>query len=378
MKKIIILAALAASFSANAQLGLGKIKDKVKETTKKEDKKEEKKDETKSSSSSASGNSSNASTTSKPTETKKEPAFDEKNPFGASKYWVSGEERFVVDNGIKTDLHKNNIEKIVFSKKKLDPATATSADAVTTFNINDNIYGLVFMKTAIGNYKIYNPESKVVKGNPDRNYEVRVFIDGKKATYTTLQNKIDESKKAITCFSENFHCFNPGDYEENSHYFVNEINELPAGNHTIRYELWGGNTNMKGRTMEPIAAGELTLVKKAGEMLKIGRNFSQVKAQKTDKALETQMLARMKQYGEENKTKAIYTAAKITEAEWNIIKNHYGAVLRRSINVSIQSQAADGKCYIVKTTFFQEYVGTAFQKALDVEVEAYEYQIDCN
>lgn len=373
MKKKLILAFVVSLCVSNlsAQYGLGKLKEKVKDSSKKEEKKEEEK----TSSTKTESSGTNASTS---TRESAKVAPENKDPFGGSKYWTAEKtDYYVVDNGIKTDLHKNNIEKIIFTRKKTDPATATAADGVTTFNINESIYGLVFMKTAIGNYKIYNPESGAVKGNLGSNYEVRVTIDGNVKKYTILQDNFDDGKKGTTAFSMPVHSYVPGDEGENTYYLVEDVNALTPGNHTIRIEVWGGNTNMKGRTMEAIAAGEFTLVKKAGDMMKLGRNFSMIKAKKTDKALETQMLSTMKTYAAEHGNKFTFTAVKITDADWLVKKNSLGAIINRSISASGLATDESGKCTIHKILFTQDYEGGGYQKSMFVDIPYKEEPIDC-
>lgn len=362
MKKIILFAFLICTATHHAQLG-GLMK-KAEKAVKKETK-------------------TTPAESPQPSSTKKEKPVKgitgSGDPFEGNRYWTAGSDYFTADDGIKTDLHKANVEKIVFSKKPLNPATASAADVTETFNVGDNIYALVFMKTALGNYKIYNAESGAVKGNRNNNYKVMASIDGVALPQSILQDNYNETKKGITSIATIFHSFAPGDTKDNSEYFVKAFNALSAGPHKVRVEFWGGNTNMKGDSKEPVAIGEFNLVKKEGQNLKLGRTFADIKALKTDKVLEGKMVKVANTYDYLPKNGQVYSAAKIVENGWTLEKNDLGIILRRTIKADVLAKETNGDCRVYTITFCEDYAGGGTYGATRVYTsESFAAMVDCN
>ncbi|HYG53579.1 MAG TPA: hypothetical protein VD905_21975 [Flavobacteriales bacterium] len=282
---------------------------------------------------------------------------------------------YTKDEGINSDLHKNNIGKIVFGKKRID-ANGGTEQLVTQFNLGDNIYGRAFMSTCMSNYKTFLEGFQDAHKNDEGRFMVRVFIDNKDAGML-MQNTLSGEMENKTHFTVQVNGAGE-DAEANNEYFFKTLNGLPDGSHTVRLEVWGGMT-YSAVTKAPVAVGEFILIKKPGVTAKLGRAFNNVEAKMSNAELESKALARMNSHAKENGWKETFTKVKITDDDWSIIKNDLtGAVLYRAISITALAKWPDGHCTIQDFTITQDYNGSGYQNSVKLGGIGSQDEVDCN
>ena len=164
------------------------------------------------------------------------------NEFNALK-----EERlFRKQEEIVSDLHRNNVGKIVFSKSKIPVNNPSEGQLTNSFNINDPIYIRAYLDKAIRNtyYNPTNPQKEIYKDlvfSP-HHFQLKFFVDGKQTEYQrdgvflTMKNDEVDGIEPLT-FSDSWHVPNDkGVYSSTS--FIEYIRTLSKGKHTIRIEAY--------------------------------------------------------------------------------------------------------------------------------------------
>ena len=158
------------------------------------------------------------------------------------------------------------------------PINLADQDKVTTktsFKLTDPIFGRIYLKHSLGNTPVYSSS-----GGPQENYnfgyEVRLFIDGKKKadrsdTFST--GKLN-GQAGETWTTWQF-APNPVPYDDS---FRSEADawrrvtkDLSSGTHTVRFELWATQGQLRSR--EPISIGEFSLIVKQGDRISAGLKF---------------------------------------------------------------------------------------------------------
>ena len=77
-------------------------------------------------------------------------------------------------------------------------------------------------------------------------------------------------------------------------------------------------------------------------------------AKKKDAALESTMIKAIKDRGWENESPIKVV---IVEADWRIIRDYLGNILRREINTNVILKKNDGTCRLTDISFTQEFKG---------------------
>jgi len=272
---------------------------------------------------------------------------------------------YTKDGGMRSEFQKGNLGKIVFTPKRTDPTTITADQTKSTFNLGDIIYGRVFMTTCIPNFKLYN--GKKVQCNAAGQYYIVAFIDGERMGGVLINEKLPHNILNATTFILIINGTG-ADAAANSLHFNKAINSLPDGTHTIKMELWGGmeNDNYFGKTKEPIATGEFTLIKKPGSKAGIGRNFTDIVPAKKDPEFEKKILKSLKD-SKDPKWKGNFTAVKIMAPDWTIERNNLtGVILDRTLPIKLKANWDDGHCTMQDFIVKEEYEGSGFQKTFQV------------
>jgi len=94
----------------------------------------------------------------------------------------------VNDNGVKSDIHKQNLNKIVFSNTTITDASSSSSLKTSFSSLNDGIYGKVFLPRSIYNYGANGGRAGDITS-----YDLEYYLDGQYVT--TLNIAVDESKR---------------------------------------------------------------------------------------------------------------------------------------------------------------------------------------
>ena len=350
MNKLIFLMIagfLLSTYNADAQLDLGKLKNKVKDAVNNE--------KTTSSPSQSSGSST--------TEKKIAKAFED--PFELHK-----------DNGTSTDaIHANHLKEVVFSGTPIESTiksfniqgNATEAMLAKSFSLTDDIYMMAYFERSF-----YNQMMKDKTALPENTYytpriwfEVNGKIIGKKGSnkfeksmgkYDFLEwTNLSYPKYSLT----KFETFSPQNPQLAFYSYVlpllqtgeNKVKVFVAFD-VIKYNGNGGpeaNMTEEERTVyspaEPMATGEFTLnVNNIADVktLLVKNNFIPQAAQKSP-ALENQV---MKVYNTgNNEDQAVKVI--ITDSDWTISRDDFGIILGRYVDAKIVVTTSDPDSYII-------------------------------
>jgi hypothetical protein len=180
---------------------------------------------------------------------------------------------------------------------------------------------------------------------------LKVFVDGVDKG-TINQNYLPGGQTWTSC-QVNLN-LSPGDNADDVNGGVPEkwaalVKALPNGAHECKFEFYGGDGD---DCLKKFAEGSFTL-NKAGEMTAGKLNKLPI-AKKKDAALESSMVKAIKDRGWDNEAPIKIV---IVEADWRIIRDYLGTILRREINTNVILKNNDGNCRLTDISFTQEYKG---------------------
>lgn len=263
------------------------------------------------------------------------------------------------NEGITSTYHQDHIGQIVFSKTAIDKGISSDAGLTSTFNYGDDIHTRIFLKSSLKNYYCYPGNSNTPYDTRDNALLFCIFIDGVRKEDNLIRVNInDEERKPKTSIGFPVYGLSKLNKKEPNENFVETLNQLEAGSHKVRVELYAYNHNS---TLKPIASGEFTILKKEGEILKSGKKFAALK-EKIDPEFEKVAL---KLINDEHSTEdRIYEQIAIRSKDWDVIRNNNtGVVIARSVTVYAYYKEK-GMCYYIEYSLIQDFDGTAFQKSI--------------
>ncbi|HTB32145.1 MAG TPA: hypothetical protein VK808_08975 [Bacteroidia bacterium] len=289
--------------------------------------------------------------------------------------WTSADGlKYTKDDGIQNQCQKDNPGTVLFSVRHLDPVETTPDKMAATFSISDNIYAKVLLTTCLSNYKIYIGNTATKNG--ENNYFVYAYIDGVKQNYKIVDGPLGQNILTKTMFSVVLKG-EGDDASLNNPNFINSLNTLTDGNHSVKIEVWAGIEN-SAQSKVPIATGHFTISRSKGNKASIGINFGTIKALMSDPELESNILAALKEYAQTAKWIETYTDVKIMSNSWTILHNDAtGAIIGRIIGAAGKANWPDGHCTFQIFTMEQQYDGSAYQKSVSVFATGEQTQIDC-
>ena len=274
------------------------------------------------------------------------------------------------------ELHKNNFDKIVFGKARIDK-NAGNAQVSNTFQAGESIYGRAFMRTCMMNYKVYGTEMntqpyKCMEGR----FEVNLYVDGQdKGVF--MSNSLDGELEDKTSFT--IIVVGTGDDSQaNNEEFIKTLNGLSTGSHTIKLVVWA--TQGQFISVDPVAIGEFTYVKGAGASnVGLGRNFSAVNdAMPDNAALKAKFLKKLNEHAKVNAWKETFTEVKITDEDWTTLRNELTSVITgRLINIAAKATWPDGHCTYQTFSMYSDYDGAAYSNAVSLRGIGDQIKIDC-
>lgn len=293
-----------------------------------------------------------------------------------SRIWAAdaGQFMFTQFDAPSSELHKANIDKIVFGNARINKDGST-AQIKNTFKSGENIYGRAFMKTCMANYKVYmtNVTAEASKGSG--NFDVNYTIDNK-IFGTLMSSSLDgEAEKWST-----FTIITVGageDADANNEDFIKELNALPPGNHQVKLVVWASQGDFI--SVDPVAIGEFTFVKDAGaKAMGVGRSFANVKAQMDDPVLAEKCLKKTIAHAKSQGWKETFTEVKIIDEDWSTIRHpKTGIVTGRIINIAAKATWPDGHCTYQEFSFIQDHDGTNYMNAVQFYGVGNQTTIDC-
>lgn len=262
----------------------------------------------------------------------------------------------IKDDGISTELHKNNINKVLFSSSKLDKKSNDPSVLKKSFKLNEPIYAIMYMKESIGNSVAHEGKTTVRK-----DMETRIYysIDGKEFTNTPGMHEIDYQKE--TSFPIKFGNNSEGTsgFMNSERYFAYVISQIPAGKHTVKVTIKPSIHIWKNLSPDPQpiwAEGEFEVnfteaerdefVKKNGQLFEELTNIS------TDQGFNT--LAKSKVPG----------AIRYSISEPVVQRNSFGVITHRVGYMRTIEKNKEGDFDIVNYSLSQNFVGGKWENKM--------------
>ncbi len=175
----------------------------------------------------------------------------------------------VETEGIKTELHKNNIGKIFFTDKKIGNEILQQKDFLSsyTFTNKSDLFFVAYFENSLTNYKYFlSPEIPLDSLFKSGNYQFTLFVDGKEIYKSNLmpgapQSEIqDKSTSLNRPFIDNMN--GQGSWSESFwNRFLNNGGDkaLSDGSHTLKMEIRPYVKTETIKTGEIMASGSLKL-----------------------------------------------------------------------------------------------------------------------
>lgn len=287
----------------------------------------------------------------------------------------AGQFMFTEFDAPSSELHKANIDKIVFGNARINK-DGNASQLKTSFKPGEAIYGRAFMKTCMMNYKVYMTNvtaeaSKNMEGHFDVNYTIDNKIFG-----TLMSSQLSNAGEKWSTFT--IVTIGTGeDAEQNNEDFIKELNALPPGNHTVKLVVWSWQGDFI--SVDPVAIGEFTFVKDAGaKAMGVGRNFGGVKAGMEDAALQDKCLKKMIAHAKSQGWSETFNQVKIIDEDWSTIRHpKTGIVTGRIINIAAKAKWPDGHCTYQEFSMIQDHDGAAYMNAVNVYGVGSQTTIDC-
>jgi hypothetical protein len=318
-----------------------------------------------------------------------QPAKTESNPATPAKttpppqqrnlQWPEGNINRVASDAPSSPLYEKYAGKLVFSSQQLTPENTKEPLFKNSFTIDEPIYARVYIPGAVKNYVLYsgNGTGSTPWDNPDGECSMKYTVDDKDTVYT-LRNyrRKDDTRGWISW--QYFINARGENAEFNSERFIQHMNTLADGEHTIHFKLWAGGVTDRW-SMEPIATGDMKLNKVPGKKMNLGRGWGLYKAAMSNPALEKEMVEVMKQKAARDGWKETFSKAKIIDKDWYVAKSEYtGIVLYRTINALVYAKWPDGHCTVQEFNFKQDWNGGAWSKVLLFNGVGDQTVIDCD
>ncbi|WP_350286994.1 hypothetical protein [uncultured Croceitalea sp.] len=299
---------------------------------------------------------------------------------------------------ITSEMHRNNIGKIVFSDEKIPFKNEDPSKLKTHLNVSDNIYGRMYLLCSIPNDTLYATNSKkeddrkglnrllyknkisVGRGEDyyrDARASYRLFINGKLSSWA-IQNVTFTEESLHHTTRQVWLAPKPED-EPVSRYWLQELDKLPEGEHTIRIEYIPGNDN--AYVIRPLAVGEFTLVKSGDATVSTGIKYADLDEARKDPQLAKEVVRVMSQVYKDKGWKGTLQKVKFN-TDWNsFYATSYDKLSRvREIRFYAYTTHDSGKCMVEEFTVGQAYNGNEFSGPLFYRrvIPGSKQRIDCD
>ncbi|MEM9361886.1 MAG: hypothetical protein AAGA43_04575 [Bacteroidota bacterium] len=279
----------------------------------------------------------------------------------------------VPEQGITSEMHRKNIGKILFSNDIIPFQKEDASKIKSRFTIGENIYGRMYLICSIPNDTVYNSKDatkdrrqgldkligkqkvEVARGSTTPRTaaaEFRVFINRELSSWVIEQVRFTEETLKHTT-RQVWISPNPED-EKVSRYWLEEIDKLPEGEHTVRIEYVPAGHDI----IRPLAAGEFTLIKDSNITVTTGVKFSDLEEGRKDAELASEALSIMRQKYDEKGWDGEVTKVKF-RTDW-LTSTQIGnsQVSRiREIRMYVYTEHGNGKCMVEEHTIAQSMNG---------------------
>ncbi|MFZ2447249.1 MAG: hypothetical protein WAW37_12900 [Syntrophobacteraceae bacterium] len=247
--------------------------------------------------------------------------------------------------GFTSETHKANVGKILWAKQRIKMDVQDKLKYETVFSASDPIYGRVYLNNPLP--LLARDSQKPNCENSEGRYLLKLIIDKQDKGF--IHEQKFESHWTTGQITPSLA---PGDEPDRLNQkfpatWMKIANDLPAGQHDVQVEFWAGKPGCEMKYAE----GSFTFKKEAGEKVAGG---AIPKPLKKDPALEAEMINAIKAKGWKNETPVKVI---IIEADWRIIRDAFGNIVKREINTNTILKRNDGSCRLTDLSFDQAYQG---------------------
>jgi hypothetical protein len=164
------------------------------------------------------------------------------------------------DDGMTTEIHKNNVGKIVFSNEKMGKTFDDASKVKTSFsNLSGGIYSRMYLKESMRNFLAEYGQGKDVA---DTRYSLYFYVDGATEYACFEDSKLSQTEShSLTNWLIVFAPLNDEDFKydvECVNRFAYVISELEPGKHTIKV-IAKSQTDGDPASAKEIATGEFEI-----------------------------------------------------------------------------------------------------------------------
>ncbi|MBL7998815.1 MAG: hypothetical protein JNL32_09280 [Candidatus Kapabacteria bacterium] len=274
---------------------------------------------------------------------------------------VSGGATKQLSGVVKNPFHLQNVNKILYSNKAVNPETATAADFKTSFTAGEPLYATLFLDNTLS--KIHVDWEKFIriqmykgKGNDIIVIDRKILLTPEMYKNAYVQFPIIPDKVWL---QNNYGAY--ADKGLNTYIMIfDALGKLTPIRHDLRMDIRlnpvEGTHYSAKEAMFSIDLGEGSEVLQDVAASLSSVNLSKVnlpKAGMSNASMEAAMLKIMK----DKSTVQDYKKAIITSSGWTVEKNELGIILNKYVSATLASKNEDGKCYIQSFTFKYDYVG---------------------
>lgn len=369
MKKYYLTIAICTLLlSVNAQIG-GGLLNKAKNAVSK-DKKDDKKETPAKSSDSAPASSSPEKSAPAKTEAAKPKAE-------CIPYFKPGDAKYKKDDGLTNEIHKKYAGKVVFSKTKITKDTQNEATFTNSFGMNDFVYCRVYANASILNTPLYyGDDYSSYTTNYNSSYITHISVNGVELK-EYLENSDNRGEYEVLTTWQCFVKTKDPDKDGRNDAFIKYMNDAAPGTYTFRVWVEAGNGG-SAKSCAPVAEGEFTVTKKAGETMSLGQKFADKKAGMVNTTLEAGALKAINDYAKSQGWKETFTKCKILSTDWYIVRNEYTSIIKgRTLDVYVQGKWPDGHCTGVEFSVFQQHDGSKYSSVFSYNGIGNTDTIDC-
>lgn len=255
---------------------------------------------------------------------------------------------FAQDQGMTGETHRKNVGKILWAKQRILKDQQDRIKYETKFDVSDPLYGRVFLEKSLPRLSEEQGENCY---NNNSNFRLKVYVDG--VDQGVINRSYFPGGSEWTTCQINLNLA-AGDSADDVNGGVPDtwaklVKELGNGAHQVRCEFYGGDGD---KCLKKFAEGSFTLIK-TGEQV-AAKMKTLPTALKKDAKLEAEMIAAIKRRGWANESPVKIV---IIEADWRIIRDLLGNIVRREINTNVVLKKTDGSCRLTDISFTQEYKG---------------------
>jgi hypothetical protein len=296
---------------------------------------------------------------------------------------VSGGATKQMSGASSNPFHLQNVNKILYSNKAVNPETATAGDFKTSFTAGEPLYATLFLDNKLS--KIHVDWEKFIriqmykgKGNDIIVIDRKILLTPEMYQKSYIQFPIIPDKEWL----QN----NYGAYAEkglNTYIMIFEaLGKLTPIRHDLRMDIRlnpvEGMQYSAKAAMFSIDLGEGSEVLQDVAASLSSANLSKVnlpKAGMSNASMEKAMIKIM----QDKASVQDYKKAIITSSGWTVEKNELGIILNKYVSATLASKNEDGKCYIQNFTFKYDYIGGGnYSSTLTLGSVGNKVEIECD